>query len=659
MTNKKVFTEIFKNRVQAIVEEMANVVLRTGFTAFVKETGDFGTYLITREGETFASPLDSGYNLSIGLPVKDLIAQFQDWEEGDIVLCNDPYTTFGLATHMPDVYLLKPVFAENQLVAFILSFIHSSDVGGKVPGSVSLSAYDIYQEGIRIAPVKLYKKGVLQTDIYNMFLNNCRIPDQNKGDINALMSGMYRGEERIKGLISKYGLEDYFEGVESVLSYAEERVRNLIKEFPNGKYEFWDYLDPDEDGYPIRIRCMLEIKDGTVYLDFDGTDIQSKKSINMATMNQQGHYMIVPALIRYFRTIDNQIPWNSGMVRMVKNNLPKGSVLNCEHPASVASRAATFIRVMDVITGALSKARADAVPAAGCGQACIISLSAVDVKSGKRKVGVIQPVCGGSGARPMKDGVDGMDFAVGHLRNVPVETTEADMPVLVEHYGLRSDSFGHGKYRGGAGVELKFTNLGPDTIVSARNMERNKFQPWGRLGGTEGALAIILKNEGMEDEVKLENLDEVRVQPGDSISFYSQGGGGYGDAFARSPRDVKKDYDNGLLSEEAAKQYYGVCLHGGDIDLAETENIRKNREAKCVEFSYGKYREEFESVWTDQRQRLVNQVLYAVPMNFRNYVRNILRSQIEQKVARDENIDETVVKHMLEEIYGGHIDPIA
>ena len=648
MNNKKVFTEIFKNRVQAIAEEMASVVLRTGFTAFVKETGDFGTYLISREGETFASPLDSGYNLSIGLPVKEIIDEFE-WEEGDVILFNDAYSTFGLATHLPDVYLMKPVFAENQVVAFVLSFIHASDVGGRVPGSVSLASYDIYQEGIRIAPVKLYRKGVLQNDIYNIFLNNCRIPDQNNGDINALMSGMYRGEDRVKELIGKYGLADFYEGVEGVLSYSEERVRKLVRDFPNGKYEFWDYLDPDADGYPIRIRCTLEIHDGDIFLDFDGTDIQSKKSINMSTMNQQGHYMIVPALIRYFRTIDNQIPWNSGMVRMVKNNIPKGSILNCEEPAPVASRAATFIRVMDVITGTLSMARADAVPAAGCGQAIIVSLSAVDPKSGKRKVGVIEPVCGGSGGRPMKDGVDGMDFAVGHMRNVPVETTEADMPVVVENYGLRSDSFGHGKYRGGAGVYLKFRNLGPDTIVSARNMERNKFQPWGRLGGTAGKLSVILKNEGTENEEMLDNLDEVKVKPGDTVSFYSQGGGGYGDALSRAPEKVKRDYDNDLLSAESAKEFYGVCLNGGTIDLAATEKCRKNMTPSTAQFTFGAYRDDFEKVWTDQRQLLLTRALYTVPINFRNFICNIMRKQMEKKFAAGEEVNEAVVKELLEE----------
>lgn len=648
MNNKKVFTEIFKNRVQAIAEEMASVVLRTGFTAFVKETGDFGTYLISREGETFASPLDSGYNLSIGLPVKEIIAEFQ-WEEGDVILFNDAYTTYGLATHLPDVYLMKPVFAENQVVAFVLSFIHASDVGGRVPGSVSLASYDIYQEGIRIAPVKLYKKGVLQQDIYKIFLNNCRIPEQNNGDLNALMSGMYRGEERVKELISKYGLADFYEGIESVLSYSEERVRKLIREFPNGKYEFWDYLDPDEDGHPIRIRCTLEIQDGDIFLDFDGTDIQSKKSINMATMNQQGHYMIVPALIRYFRTIDHQIPWNSGMVRMVKNNIPKGSILNCESPAPVASRAATFIRVMDVITGALSTARPNALPAAGCGQAIVVSLSAVDPKSGKRKVGVIEPVLGGSGGRPMRDGVDGMDFAVGHMRNVPVETTEADMPVIVENYGLRKDSFGHGRYRGGAGVYLKFKNLGPDTIVSARNMERNYFQPWGRLGGTAGQGSLFLKNEGTDRQEPLANLDEVRIKPGDTISFYSQGGGGYGDPLARSPEEIKRDYDNDLLSSEEAKIFYGVCIVDGEIDYAQTEKCRAAMRPSTSQFNYGEHRDRFEKLWTDERQLLLTHALYTVPVNFRNFICNVMRARMEEKFAAGETVDEAVIQDLLKE----------
>lgn len=363
--------------------------------------------------------------------------------------------------------------------------------------------------------------------------------------------------------------------------------------------------------------------------------------------------MIVPALIRYFRTIDNQIPWNSGMVRMVKNNIPKGSILNPEAPASVASRAATFIRVMDVITGTLSMARSDTVPAAGCGQAIIVSLSAVDPKSGKRKVGVIEPVLGGSGGRPMRDGVDGMDFAVGHIRNVPVESTEADMPILVENYGLRNDSFGHGRYRGGAGVYLKFKNLGPDTIVSARNMERNHFQPWGRFGGTAGMLPAFLKNEGLENEEKLDNLDEVHVKPGDTVSFYSQGGGGYGDALARSPEEVKRDYDNGLLSVENAADFYGVVIADNTIDYAKTEMLRKGMTSKTAPFSYGEYRDAYEKVWTDERQMLITHVLYTVPVNFRNFICNIMRKQMEEKFAAGEEVNEAVVKELLDQATKG------
>ncbi|MFC3747693.1 hydantoinase B/oxoprolinase family protein [Paenibacillus sp. GCM10012306] len=646
----KVFLEIFKNRVQAIVEEMANVVLRTGFTAFVKETGDFGTYLLTPAGETFGSPLDTGYNLSLGIPAGETIEAIREWREGDIVITNDPYATGGMATHLPDVHLIKPFFHHGKLVAFGMCFVHSSDVGGKVPGSVSPTSYDIHMEGIRIAPVKLYDQGVLNEQVLRLFLDNSRIPDQNWGDLKALMSALHRGEQRLQELITRYGLEKVEQGIVDLLQYSELKVRAIIRDIPNGSYDFWDYLEDGPGGYPIRLRCRMDIAGEEIFLDFDGTDPQVRASFNIVTANKQGHYMLVPALIRYFRTVDPTIPWNSGMIRMVRNDAPPATILNPEPMAAVGARAATFIRVMDVLTGAMSKAQGDKLPAAGAGQACIVMLAITDPVTGRKKVGVIQPICGGSGARPMKDGIDGMDFAVGHLRNIPAEAVEAEMPILIEKYGLRQDSAGAGKYRGGSGIDLKVKILSPDTIMTARNMERMQFQPWGRLGGGVGQVGAAIQNAGMTDERSLGRIDELLLHPGDTVTFLSQGGGGYGDPFLRDPQEVLGDVRSGLLTEEAAEMLYGVALVGQKIDEAATAILRKDHQENVEDFSFGSKREQFEQLWSDEMQRAVGQALRQYPLALRDYLKRRTMNQAEALAQQGKQIAPDDIEKLMHEV---------
>lgn len=647
----KVFLEIFKNRVQAIVEEMANVVLRTGFTAFVKETGDFGTYLLTPSGETFGSPLETGYNLSLGIPAAETIAAVGDWQEGDIVITNDPYTTGGMATHLPDVHLLKPFFHEGRLIAFGMCFVHSSDVGGKVPGSVSPTAYDIHMEGIRIAPVKLYERGVLNQHVLRLFLDNSRIPDQNWGDLRALMAALNRGENRLNELIVRYGRDKVEQGIDDLLQYSEDKVRTIIRDIPDGSYDFWDYLEDGPGGYPIRLRCRLVIAGETIHLDFDGTDPQVRASFNIVTANKQGHYMLVPALIRYFRTVDPTIPWNSGMIRMVSNDAPPATILNPEPMAAVGARAATFIRVMDVLTGAMSRAQEDKLPAAGAGQACIVMLAMTDPVSGRKKVGVIQPICGGSGARPMKDGIDGMDFAVGHLRNIPAEVVEAEMPVLIERYGLRPDSAGAGQYRGGSGIELSVRIQSPDTIMTARNMERMQFQPWGRLGGGAGQVGAAIQNAGAPEEVSLGRIDELLLHPGDNVTFLSQGGGGYGDPFLRDPQEVLSDVCSDLLTAASAQQQYGVVIDGQKVDEEATALLRAQQDVRSGDFSFGIRREQFETLWSDDMQLAIGRALREYPLALRDYLKRRTMDKAEALSQQGNVVKSGDIAALMQEIH--------
>lgn len=652
MSVDPIFLEIFKNRIQAISEEMANVVLRTGFTVFVKETADFGTFLLTPRGETFGSPVVTGVNLSLGIPGEDVIAGIGEWREGDIVITNDPYTTGGMSTHLADVFLLRPVFAEGRIIAFGCCFIHSSDVGGKVPGSITPTAYDIYQEGVRIAPVKLYERGHLNETVLRFFLNNCRIPEQNWGDLKALMAGLHTGERRLLELVQRYGVEQVEQGIEALLGYAERQVRAMIREIPDGEYTFWDYLEGNPGGYPIRLRCRLVVHGEEIFMDFEGTDSQVRAAFNLPSCDKQAHYMLVPTLVRYFRTLDASIPWNAGMVRMIKNHAPRGSILNPEPPAAVGVRAATFIRLMDVIIGALSLAQPDRLPAAGAGQACIVLLSLNDPRTGKHQVGVVQPICGGSGGRPMRDGIDGMDFAVGYLRNVPAETLETDMPILIERYGLRPDSGGPGTYRGGCGIELKLRIFAPDTVMTARGMERLHFRPWGRAGGWPGTSGVAIRTHGSVEE-PTGRIDEILLQPGDTVTFLSQGGGGYGDPTRRDPEAVLWDVRRGLVSAEVARDAYGVIVTDGRVDGEATRALRSVARRGTEPFNFGPEREAFETIWTDDMQMALNRALMGYPLAQRNYLKQSTMKEIEHQVRLGKRPDPASVPNFLRRIAQG------
>ena len=647
----RVLLEILHNRFQAVAEEMGSVVLRTGFTVFVKETADFSASLATRGGEVFAAPLTIGTTNNPGKPHRVVIEAFSDWAPGDVVLANDPYSTGGLVTHLADLYLVAPIFADGRLLCFASCFIHSSDVGGKVPGSISPTCYDIFQEGFRLRPVKLYDRGVLNEPILRLLLDNCRIPTQNWGDLKALLACVATAQRRMQQLVDRYGFERVEAGIAGVLDWAERRARQYIEEIPDGTYEFWDYLEGDAwGGAPMRLRCRMDVRGSDLYLDFTGTDHQVRGAFNVPTCDDKTHAGFVATLCRYFATRDHGIPYNTGLVRPIHAHAPRGSMLNPLPPAAVGVRAATQIRVMDVVLGLLGQALPEAIPSAGAGQACIVLLAMHDPRTGGRRVGVIQPIVGGSGARPMRDGIDGMDFCVGFLRNIPAETLETDMPVLIERYGLRPDSGGAGRYRGGMGIELALRVLSPDSVLTARGMERIQFRPWGRLGGAPGALgyATVTGEDGASRNTG--KIDELLLQPGEVVSFFSQGGGGHGDPCERDPDAVARDVRQGLVTPDAAARDYGVVLRDGTVDAAGTAARRRAPRAPASTFSFGPERDRWEAVWTDAAQLALHAALEAQPPGFRSYMRASLIRTLGESGGRERPVEARDIERAAREL---------
>lgn len=628
--------ELLRNYVQGAVEEMAYVVERTAYTTFVKETADFTTGLLTPAGEFAAYPVDLGVASFVGINYARTLEAAGPLGEGDIVLTNDPYTTQAAATHLPDLHLLKPVFWQGRLVGYAYAFLHCSDIGGMVPASITPRAAEIFQEGLRLPPKKLFQGGAPNRDLLEVILANCRIPEQNWGDLKALVAGVNTGERRLHQLVRKFGLDTVEKGMEDLIDYAARKVRAVIRRMPPGRYEFSDYIEDDvATDIPIRLRVAVTVGDGELHLDFTGSDTQVGSALNVPTGGQVHPFMAV-ALINYFITRDPTIPLNAGVLRPLRMTLPPGSVVNPQFPAACGVRYATVIRIYDAVLGALARAVPEHVPAASGGQGCMVALSLPDPEVGRRHVTVIEPMIGGGGARPGQDGINGCDASLGFLKTTPAESLEAEVPIVVRRFHLIPDSAGPGRFRGGFAVRLDFQVFQPEGLVTARGMERLRFQPWGLAGGRAGAPGQVVLNPGTERERVLPKIDVLALEPGDVLSIRTPGGGGYGDPCQRPAEQVRADVLAGLVSPEAAREAYGVVMHGDEVDEAATEALRRARLAAGPRtgFDFGPVRLEHERVWTPELYEAFIGLLMSLPTPYRPYVRRTLYRRVQALAAR-------------------------
>ncbi|WP_274518010.1 hydantoinase B/oxoprolinase family protein [Paraburkholderia phenoliruptrix] len=345
------------NRFTAIVEEASAVMYRTAHTTFVKLVQDYQCAVATPEGEIFAYPSQSGVSSFIGVPLQKTIEQLHELgiDEGDCFLTNDPFSTDGLVTHMMDVTMVRPIFVEGQLIAFSWGFVHASDIGGAVPGSISPAFTEVFQEGIRIRPVKLYKKGEINEDVRRLFLDNSRIPDDLWGDMKAMLSALQSMDRRFHQLCEAYGRSVVEQGMRDVLSFAEMKARAVIAKIPDGTYEFGDYLEGIEPGQHTYIRCAMRVHGNGVTFDFDGTDPQIPAAYNFVS-GDRTHPYTVQAFLYYLLTVEPDAPRNAGLLRAITMHAPRGTVINAEFPAAGGSRVAASTRVYDTLLGCLQQA---------------------------------------------------------------------------------------------------------------------------------------------------------------------------------------------------------------------------------------------------------------------------------------------------------------
>ncbi|MCQ6561284.1 hydantoinase B/oxoprolinase family protein [Paenibacillus mendelii] len=627
--------EIMRSYFNAIASGMGHVIERTSFTTFVKESADFATALAVPSGEFYVYPKTVGVTIFMGLSLQKAVEACGTLEPGDIVITNDPYSTDGLATHLPDVHVFKPIFVDGELISYAWAFVHVSDVGGLVPASISPKATDIHQEGLRIPPVKLYRKGEANPDVHLLLNANSRVPHLNLGDINAMVASVNTAETRLLAMVKKFGVNTVKDGMYDLLDQGEARARQVIEKIPDGTYAFADYLDDDMiSDTPIRLAVDVTVAGSDITLDFSNCDPQVHTAFNLVT-NGSRHSFLFQGLINYIISSDPFIPVNGGITNPVKVIAPKGTLVNPEYPAAVGVRHTITMRLYNAVLGALSKALPDDVPAAGAGQAAIVVLSTPDTLTGTRKVAVVEPMGGGGGGQSDMDGVDGIDHASGFLKNTPIESLEQHIDILVHRYELLPDTAGTGLRRGGHAVRLDFEIIEPDSMVTARGMERLRFQPWGLAGGNAGALGSVVLNPGKPDEEKLSKISVLTPEPGDVVSIRSPGGGGWGDGLQRSPQLVLEEIESGLLSRERAEQYYGVVVQEGNeertlrVDEQATKELRQSKTGgKPSTWDFGDAREAYEAHWTPEASNTLARLLHQLPSTQRWHRKQLVHDKL-------------------------------
>lgn len=521
--------ELFKNIFISISEEMATVLGRTALSPNIKERKDFSCALFNDRGETLAQGSHIPVHLgAMPLSVRAAMESVR-FEEGDLVILNDPYRG---GTHLPDITCVSPVFVRGKLGFFAANRAHHSDVGGMTPGSMPL-AQEIFQEGLIIPPLKLVRKGKIDDGILSLILSNVRTPDERRGDILAQLAANGIGRRRILETIERYGLATIIRYGRLVQDYTERVLRETIRSIPDGTYVFSDVLDDDGiSDRPVRIGVKIEVRGDTAVVDFSSSAPQVSGSVN-------ANFAVTCSAVLYvFRSlVDEDIPFNTGLLRPLKIVAPKGLIVNAEFPAAtVGGNVETSQRIVDVLLGALAKALPGRIPAASSGTMNNVAFGGRD-PARERSFAYYETIGGGMGASSERNGLSGVHTHMTNSLNTPVEALENYLPVRILRYGLRPDSGGRGRFKGGEGIvrEYEFLVASQLTIIS----ERRKFPPYGLEGGGAGGVGkntLIRKGR----ETVLGSKINLRVEPGDVLRVETPGGGGYGRAGSRASSHVGK-----------------------------------------------------------------------------------------------------------------------
>jgi N-methylhydantoinase B len=560
--------ELIRHALSAIADQMAVTVVRTARSTVSKEVRDFSTALCTADGELVALGLCLPLMLgSIPAAMRVVRERFgHALHHDDLYVLNDPYEG---GSHLPDIYMFKPVFVGDTLLGFACTVTHHADIGGIAPGGISAAATEIYQEGLRIPPLRLVERGVPNDTLLALIRSNVRVPDVVMGDLASQMAACAQGHDGLRALADEHGAGTVRWYLRELLDHTEAQTRQALRGLPDGVFRFEDHLDDDGHGTTaIPIRVAVHKTGDDLLADFSGTAPQVRGAINMTrSYTLSCVYFAVRCLLG--PSISN----TEGFFRPLRVRTEAGTIVDAEPPASVASRVLTAFRVSDVLFGALAQMAPGRMPA--CGMAIDANVSVAGVLPDGRPFLQLDWVPGSWGGRPGRDGLDHHSPLNSNFSNTPVEVIEADAPLRVEEYSLVPDSAGPGQYRGGLGVRRRWRLLGgAEAQVSVRT-DRLRFRPYGLWGAGSGRPGHnLLEQRGRVREMP--SKFRVVLQPGDWVQIETAGAGGWGDPLARDPRRVLADVQEGRIAAAHAREAYGVVLREGEdaVDEAATEARR-------------------------------------------------------------------------------------
>jgi len=560
--------DIIENALRNARVEMDATLVRTAMSPGIREQGDAFPLIADHEGRMIVGQFGSfiggflrGYDGTV--------------EEGDMFLLSDPYSVEGAISHSNDWLVLLPVFKGGRLLAYTAMFGHQSDIGGMVPGSMPIHATNIFQEGVRIPPVKIYRKGEYNEDLVKLVLHQSRTPQWCAADLNALIASCRVAARRVEEMADRFGIDRYTSATNELLARNFRAMKTLLGQaVSEEKVSFTDYLCDDGMGFgPYALKCTMWRESDKVILDFDGTDPQSAASINFY-MNENmfkmffGIYMIM--------IFDPQIMVNDGFYDLIDVRIPEGSLLKPKFPAALSGRTHALGRIFDILGGLLGQKTPEFLNAAGFSSSPHLFYAGTD-KQGEW-FQLFQIGFGGIPGRPLGDGPDGHSLWPG-FTNVPNEFLERYFPLVIERYQTVADSGGAGLHRGGNGIIMSYRFL--EEGVIALHDDRWFVPPWGVNGGKPGARARKLLDRADGTQVVLGNkIEDFKVEPNDVLHFITWGGGGWGDALERDPAIVAREILQGLVTVEGALAYGVVIAANGAVDTAATTDLREKIRAE-------------------------------------------------------------------------------
>ena len=563
--------EVVKNALDSIADQMALVLMRSAYSPIVRDSLDYSTAICDWQGRMVAQGLTTALHLgSFPFAMRNLVEKQRGrMRPGDVFVFNDPYGSGGM--HLPDFYVIKPIFLGSEIQGYATTLAHHTDVGGLSPGAIAVHATDIYQEGIRIPLVRLYDAGQPNETLLALLETNVRVPRKVLGDLRAQVAGCFRGEQAYLELVERYGVETFRQYLDAIQAHAERLMRAQIAQLPDGIYTCTDFIDGlGEHPEPIRFQVAITIKGDEAVVDWTGTSPQVK-----AAINAPGPFIYSATYVPFRCLAGRDIPNAEGYMRPISVIAPPGTIVNPALPAAANARGIVGFRAMDAVLGALAKAVPDRIPAGSEGGATNISIGGV--ARGEPYI-FAETVMGAWGGRPDRDGIDGASNLAANQSNQPVEFIESDNPVEILRYGFVPDSGGPGKFRGGLAIVREYRLTADEGFLTFRT-DRRDHLPFGVQGGKPGTPSWNILNPGSRRRRTLPvlPLQGYQIQRGDVFCHVLAGAGGFGDPLERDPVRVLADVRDEKITSDYARSEYGVVLRGRPptVDENATAALRK------------------------------------------------------------------------------------